>query len=86
MDRLTDSSVIEKTRHMLVHAGNEWVIDEFHSQNNGLFVAEIELNASNHRFDIPPWVGTEVTQDHRYSNKYLATLAWPHWRDENVND
>ncbi len=79
MDKLTDSSVIEKTRHMLIHAGNEWVVDEFHAHNNGLLVAEIELNAENHRFDVPNWAGEEVTRDYRYSNKFLANHPWVDW-------
>jgi len=80
MQKLTDSDVIEKTRHLLCFSDNEWVIDEFHASNDGLLVAEIELTAEDHRFELPPWAGAEVTQDHRYSNKYLSVEPWTRWR------
>jgi len=85
MQQLVDSGVIEKTRHLLVFSGNEWVIDEFHAANDGLLVAEIELTAEDHRFELPAWAGSEVTTDYRYSNKHLSINPWPNWRGQAIS-
>lgn len=81
MDTLTDSPVIDKTRHTLVVENHEWVVDEFHGANDGLIVAEIELDAEDERFTIPAWAGANVTADVRYRNKYLAHHPYCDWGD-----
>lgn len=60
--------IIEKTRYLV----NGWEIDEFHGCLEGLTVAEIELNDENQLFEIPPFIGEEVTHDPRYFNSSLA--------------
>ena len=60
------TTLIEKTRHYIEHKGHTWEVDEFHGKNNGLIVAEIELESEDEKFEIPDWVGEEVTQDDRY--------------------
>ena len=57
------TTLIEKTRHYIEHKGHTWEVDEFHGKNNGLIVAEIELESEDEKFEIPDWVGEEVTQD-----------------------
>ena len=37
------SNVINKTRHYIKDCNHIWEIDEFHGQNDGLIIAEIEL-------------------------------------------
>jgi len=76
---LADSSVIDKTRHTLQHAGHEWVIDEFHGDNEGLIVAEIELQSETETFEVPDWAGPNVTADYRYRNKFLAHNPYKNW-------
>ena len=66
------TTLIEKTRHYIEHKGHTWEVDEFHGKNNGLIVAEIELESEDEKFEIPDWVGEEVTQDDRYYNMNLA--------------
>ena len=44
---------IEKTRHYVQYCGHTWEIDEFHAENQGLIVAEIELNSEDEEFNIP---------------------------------
>ncbi len=72
-------SLVEKTRHVVTHEGHVWEIDEFHGANAGLIVAEIELTAPDEAFVPPPWLGPEVTADHRYRNSSLSTHPWSSW-------
>jgi adenylate cyclase len=56
-----------------------WEIDEFHDENSGLILAEIELNNENDRFEKPDWIGMEVTTDRRYYNSYLFVHPYSGW-------
>ena len=73
------TTLIEKTRHYIEHKGHTWEVDEFHGKNNGLIVAEIELESEDEKFEIPDWVGEEVTQDDRYYNMNLAIHPFTYW-------
>ena len=73
------TTLIEKTRHYIEHKGHTWEVDEFHGKNNGLIVAEIELESEDEKFEIPDWVGEEVTQDDRYYNMNLAIHPFKSW-------
>lgn len=64
--------IIEKTRYIIEYEGHTWEIDEFHGNNEGLTVAEIELEAENEMFEKPAWLGEEVTGDPAYLNCNLA--------------
>lgn len=75
-------SVIDKTRY-IVPAGNglEWEVDEFHNvrgleveDNAMLAVAEIELTSEDCKFDLPQFIGREVSNDPRYYNSNLQTI------------
>jgi adenylate cyclase len=59
--------------------GHTWEVDEFHGDNEGLVVAEIELKSENEDFAIPDWIGKEVTPDERYYNMNLATHPYKDW-------
>jgi len=72
-------SIIEKTRHRVPFAAHEWEIDEFHGDNAGLIVAEIELSAVDEMFARPAWLGGEVTEDARYYNVALANKPFNTW-------
>ena len=73
------TTLIEKTRHYIEHKGHTWEVDEFHGKNNGLIVAEIELESEDEKFEIPDWVGEEVTQKDRYYNMNLAIHPFTSW-------
>jgi adenylate cyclase len=81
LDRLCEGALVEKWRHIVVHDGNEWEIDEFLGENAGLVVAELELDTEDEKFAIPAWLGDEVTHDERYYNFKLALHPWRHWSD-----
>ena len=74
-----DVPKIRKTRHILIYCGHAWEVDEFHDENSGLIIAEIELNNVNETFELPPWIGEEVTADYRYLNSNLATKPFNTW-------
>ncbi|MEO1662072.1 MAG: CYTH domain-containing protein [Pseudomonadota bacterium] len=71
------SNVIEKTRFVVNHNGNRWEIDEFHGPLDGLLLAEIELEDERTEFDVPEWIGHEVTDDPKFLNQNLAKLTAP---------
>ena len=73
------TTLISKTRHYVVHNGHTWEVDEFHSSNDGLIVAEIELKTEDENFDIPNWIGKEVTKDAKYYNMNLAMHPYTSW-------
>ena len=77
--RMSPYLVIEKTRHMVRYEGKTWEVDEFHADNEGLTVAEIELDDENEVFEKPPWLGAEVTDDYRYLNSNLAKQPFGSW-------
>ena len=77
--RMSPYLVIEKIRHMVKYEGKTWEVDEFHADNEGLTVAEIELDDENEVFEKPPWLGEEVTDDYRYLNSNLAKKPFFSW-------
>ena len=66
-------SLIDKTRHRIHCAGHLWEVDVFHGDNEGLVLAEVELEDENTVPPLPPWVGEEVSDDTRYFNVSLAS-------------
>ena len=62
---------IDKHRHIVVYYGNRWEVDEFHGRLEGLVLAELEVESEDSTFDLPPFVGREVTGDKRYYNSQL---------------
>lgn len=79
---LSDGPILEKVRHVLVHEGSRWEVDEFLGDNAGLVIAEIELESEGQPFSRPPWLGQEVTNDRRYYNSNLAGHPYRDWRGD----
>lgn len=75
---LCEKPLIEKYRYLVPFAGMTWEVDEFLGENKGLVVAEIELKDVNQIFELPPWVGKEVTSDPRYYNARLVHSPFNH--------
>jgi adenylate cyclase len=82
LESVAEQPIVEKTRHWVPYAGVEWEIDEFHGQNEGLIVAEIELTHEQQRFARPPWLGKEVTRQSRYYNVSLVRHPYARWSNE----
>lgn len=79
LDTLCLRPLIEKTRYRLKHGGHLWEIDEFSGDNAGLVLAELELSSEDEPFDLPPWVGVEVSSDPRYFNASLVRHPFRAW-------
>lgn len=76
------SRTVEKTRHPVAGPdGKMWVVDVFHGPNTGLVLAELELQDSRDAFELPDWALTEVTEDDRYYNEYLADNPYSDWAE-----
>jgi adenylate cyclase len=73
---------IDKTRHYVERGAHVWEVDEFHGDNAGLVVAEIELGAVDEAFEKPSWLGMEVTELTRYYNLALSARPYAQWTDE----
>jgi len=80
LDELCERPLIAKTRYRVPFGGLVWEIDEFHDENEGLVVAEVELSDAGQRFDRPAWIGTEVSGDPRYFNSNLILHPYRTWQ------
>ena len=78
---LAQGPLIEKTRHFVEHGGMTWEIDEFHGDNLGLVVAELELDSEGAAFSRPAWLGVEVTELRRYYNVCLVKHPYRAWNE-----
>lgn len=79
LNTLCDRPFIEKTRSKIAINELTWEIDEFWGDNQGLIVAEVELQSADQIIDIPDWIGEEVTQDARYYNANLVKNPFKSW-------
>ena len=80
LEAMCEGALIRKTRHVVHHAGHEWEVDVFEGENAGLVTAEIELSEPDEEFNLPDWVGCEVTDDSRYSNAALCDQPFSCWK------
>ncbi|MGK0138859.1 MAG: adenylate cyclase [Algoriphagus sp.] len=80
LDNFAESE-LSKTRFKVFFEGKTWEIDDFHGENEGLLMAEIELNAEDEYFEIPEWVGVEVTGLEQYYNSTLTILPFTKWKN-----
>ena len=69
--------VIEKTRHLVDHAGHVFEVDEFHGAFEGFVMAELETPEAASITVLPEWIGEEVTGDPAYTNASLASVGLP---------
>lgn len=65
-------NLVSKVRCNIFHNGKLWEVDEFLDDNEGLIIAEIELDDEAETFDLPHWIAEEVTGDEKYYNAYLS--------------
>lgn len=77
--KLCEKGAIEKTRYEVKSGKHIIEIDEFHGNNKGLIMAEIELENENEAIEKPVWLGLEVTGDERYYNSYISLNPFKKW-------
>lgn len=80
LNELCKKPIIEKYRYRINFGNSIWEVDEFMGLNAGLIIAEIELEHENQTFDIPDWIGKEVTDDPRYYNSNLIRNPFTQWK------
>ncbi len=76
---LCEPGIIDKTRHLIKCGELTFEVDEFHGENEGLTLAEIELPDEDTPFERPAWLGEEVTGDRRYYNSMLKQQPYSKW-------
>ena len=79
INELCEKPIIEKNRYKIDFAGFIWEVDEFFGENQGLIVAEIELENEEQSFEKPEWIGDEVTGDPKYFNSNLIVNPYTKW-------
>jgi CYTH domain-containing protein len=75
LQRLCDQAIFAKTRHKVEHAGNIWLVDVYSGQLSGIVLAEIELQSEDEFFELPDWIGQEVTCNPRFHKRIIGRLC-----------
>lgn len=70
---------VEKTRFRVPYRGHVWEVDVYEGENEGLVLAEIELQGEDDAFVTPPWLGPEVTDEARFYASNLARRSFREW-------
>ena len=78
------SDVLEKTRYIFSIFCDVWEIDEFHGDNKGLIVAEVEVPSEDYNLTLPKWIVEEVTNDTKYYNNNLIKNPYKDWRNNDT--
>ncbi len=77
--QIAEQPFIDKTRYKVKCGEHIWELDIFEGANRGLIVAEIELNSEDEAFELPEWVGDEVSGDSKYYNVSLVNHPFNQW-------
>ena len=78
---LCEDVLIEKLRYEVSVGNHIFEVDEFLGKNEGLVIAEIELNSEDEQFKKPNWLGKEVTGHIQYYNSQLSKQPYSSWKD-----
>lgn len=73
-------SELSKIRYKIFFEEKLWEVDEFLGENEGLIVAEIELESEEEKFSIPDWIDVEVTAEEKYYNSNLTQNPFKNWK------
>ncbi len=76
---LCEEGIIDKHRYLVPWQDVTIEVDVFHGENEGLVMAEIELQNEDQQVPLPDWLGEEVTNDGRYYNAYLSEHPYITW-------
>ena len=80
---LCEPGRVEKTRWLVRSAdGHIFEVDEFHGENDGLVMAEVELKNADETIEKPDFIGTEVTGDRRFYNAHMRRYPFCLWKDD----
>lgn len=73
-------SELSKVRYKIIFEDKLWEVDEFLGKNEGLIIAEIELQSEDEIFTIPDWLDNEVTGEEKYYNSNLTLNPYKNWK------
>ena len=76
---ICEPGIIDKTRYLVEFGGHTFEVDEFYGDNEGLVMAEVELESEDEEIQKPDWLGDEVTGDKRYYNAMLTKHPFKGW-------
>jgi adenylate cyclase len=79
---LRHGSVLDKTRFHVSHEGRRWEVDVYGGENQGLVIAEVELESEHSAVQLPSWLGREVTGEPRYYAARLSREPYRSWSGE----
>jgi len=65
-------------KYKINHSNLIWEVDEFFGENEGLIIAEVELENEDQQIDIPHWIDREVN-DKKYFNSSLIKHPYSQW-------
>lgn len=77
--RLCEPGMIDKTRYLVKSGKHVFEVDEFYGENEGLTIAEVELESADESYEKPDFIGEEVTGDVRYYNSFLMKNPFTRW-------
>jgi len=78
--KICEPGIIDKTRFLVPVGKHVFEVDEFYGENQGLIVAEIELNSESESFEKPEWLGEEVSGIQKYYNASLKDHPFSSWK------
>lgn len=78
--KICEPGMIDKTRYLVPSGNHTFEVDEFYGDNEGLVVAEVELNDENEVFEKPLFIGEEVTGIAKYYNSFLMKYPYKDWK------
>ncbi|MEN6324099.1 MAG: CYTH domain-containing protein [Proteiniphilum sp.] len=81
MLQLCEDGLIEKKRYLVKVGKHTFEVDEFFGKNQGLLLAEVELESEDEPYEVPEWLGPEVTGNVRYYNSYLSIHPYEEWME-----
>ncbi|EFI73024.1 MULTISPECIES: CYTH domain-containing protein [Segatella] len=79
--KLCKGGVIDKHRYLVKSENHTFEIDDFHGENVGLIMAEVELSSTEEEFEKPEFIGIEVTGDKRFYNSHLLENPFSLWKN-----
>ena len=81
MLQLCEDGLIEKKRYLVKVGKHTFEVDEFFGKNQGLLIAEVELENEDDPYEVPEWLGAEVTGNVRYYNSFLSIHPYAEWKE-----
>lgn len=79
--KLCEPGLVDKTRYLVKSGNHTFEVDEFYGENEGLVMAEVELQRADEPYEKPAFIGEEVTGDHRYTNAHLSKHPFQSWKE-----